>query len=74
VESFVVRRAQRVNILFARSIKVITFIVDYHTCDKTFWRQTNIWRNLGWPCLRFRPVAQILGSACKWKNLSNLYI
>jgi hypothetical protein len=26
----------RVNILFARSIKVTKFIVDYHTCDKTF--------------------------------------
>ena len=30
VEFFVVRRAQRVNILFARSIKVIKFVVDYH--------------------------------------------
>ena len=30
MQTFVVRPAQRVNILFARSIKVIKFIVDYH--------------------------------------------
>jgi hypothetical protein len=36
VEDVFVGRAQRVIILFAWLIKVIKFIVDYHTCDKTF--------------------------------------